>query len=44
MYESEYAPFGLCNSRYKFMHLYDHYITAEENAAFFAEWQAALGE
>ena len=44
VYESEYAPFGLCNSRYKFMHLYDHYITAEENAAFFAEWQAALGE
>ncbi|MBR6028625.1 MAG: peptide ABC transporter substrate-binding protein [Clostridia bacterium] len=44
VFEGEYAPFGLCNQRYKFMHLHENFVTAEENAASFAAWQAALAE
>ncbi len=41
-FEGEYASFGVCNLKYKFQHLQDDFITAEENAASFAAWQEAL--
>ena len=41
-YEGEYASFGMCNLKYKFQHLHENFITAEENAASFAAWQEAL--
>ena len=44
VFEGEYAPFGLCNQRYKFMHLYEDFVTAEQNNASFAAWQEALAE
>ena len=44
VYEGEYSSFGLCNLRFKFQHLYDEFVTAEQNAAFFAEWQASMGK
>ncbi len=43
-YEGEYASFGLCNLKYKFQHLSENFITAEENQAYFEAWQAALND
>ena len=38
VYESEYAPFGICNLKYKFMHLQDDFVTADQNAQSYQKW------
>lgn len=44
IFESEYAPFGISSLRFKYQHLNDEFITAEEYEAAFAAWQEAMGE
>ena len=43
-YEGAYASFGMSILRFKGQKLYDHFITPEENAAFFADWQAEMAK
>ena len=38
VYEGEYAPFGICNLKYKFMHLQDDFVTAEQNEQSYKAW------
>ena len=38
VYEGEYAPFGICNLKYKFMHLQDEFVTAEQNEQSYKAW------
>ena len=42
IFEGEYAPFGISILRFKYQHLNDDFITAEEYEANFAEWQAQI--
>ena len=42
VYEGEYAPFGICNLKYKFMHLQDDFVTAEQNAQSYNAWVEAM--
>ena len=43
-FEGAYASFGMSILRYKGQKVYDHFITAEENAAFYADWAAEMGK
>lgn len=43
-YEGEYAPFGICNLKYKFQHLQDEFVTAEQNAASYQAWVDAMNK
>lgn len=43
IFEGEYAPFGISSLRFKYQHLNDDFITAEEYEAAFAAWQEAMG-
>lgn len=43
-YEGSYASFGMSILRYKGQQLYDHFITAQEDAQNLAAWQAAMGK
>ncbi len=43
-YEGSYASFGMSILRYKGQKLYDHFITAEEDAANYAAWQAGMAK
>ena len=42
VYEGEYAAFGICNYRFKYQHLNDEFVTAEQNEASKAAWLEAL--
>lgn len=39
-YSKPYFKSGICNYKLKYIEAYDHVITAEENEAFKAEWEA----
>ena len=41
VYEGEYAPFGICNLKYKFQHLQDEFVTAEQNEQSYQKWLEA---
>ena len=43
IFEGEYAAFGISTLRYKYQHLSDEFITAEEYEAAAAAWQEATG-
>ena len=43
IFEGEYAAFGISTLRFKYQHLSDEFITAEEYEAAFAAWEAAMG-
>ena len=43
IFESQYASFGISTLRYKGMHVYDDFITAEEYEANYDAWKAAMG-
>lgn len=43
LYEGEYAPFGVSNLRYKYQHLHEGFVTAEEFYASQDAWLEALG-
>ena len=38
VYEGEYAAFGICNYRFKYQHVQDEFVTAEQNEASKAAW------
>ena len=42
IFEGEYAPFGISSLRFKYQHLSEDFITAEEYEAAFKAWQAAM--
>ena len=39
-FESQYAPFGLSNARYKYQWVYEKQMNTEEYNAALAEWEA----
>jgi len=42
VYEGEYAPFGICNLKWKYMHLQDDFVTAEQNEQSYKAWVDAM--
>lgn len=44
IFEGEYAAFGISTLRYKYQHLSDEFITAEEYEAAFAAWEEAMNQ
>ena len=42
VYEGEYAPFGICNLKWKYMHLQDNFVTAEQNEQSYKAWVDAM--
>ena len=44
VYEGEYAPFGICNLRFKFQHLNDDFVTAQQNAESYQAWADAMNK
>ena len=42
VYEGEYAAFGICNYRFKYQHVQDEFVTAEQNEASKAAWLELL--